>query len=80
MYRFKGEVKAPKGQLDREERGEIRSYVEESAVEAAGEEKALRMLARKLSAKILRLDPPRAELSLPDYGSGVRLLVETYAE
>lgn len=80
MYRFKAQVKAPKGLLDREERSEIRDYVEETALEAAGEEKALRLLAKKLSARVLKLDGAKAELSLPDYGAGCKLLVETYEE
>lgn len=81
IYRFSAAVSAPAGKLSREEKGEIRDYIESQRLEAAGVEKALRGLTRKIQGKLVKWDESgKAEIALPDYGAACKVKVTANEE
>ncbi len=82
VYRFESAITAPKGKLSREDKAEIKSYLDEVRLEEKTAEKAIRALVKKLQGDRLKLDAETgtAEFRLPDYGTGCLIKVKANEE
>ena len=67
-FRFTASVSAPAGRLSREDKTEIRDYIQEQCLEAAAADKALKALCKKLQGKNFEANGRSASFLLPDYG------------
>ena len=81
IYAFDAEVSAPKGKLSREDRGEIRDYLAEVRVEAAGPDAAIKLLVKQLQGRLKgEVKGGEAVIGLPDYGSACTVKVKAHEE
>ena len=80
-YAFDAKISAPKGKLSREDRAEIKDYLDEVRVEAADPDKAVRGLIKLLAGRLKgEITDGEAVFGLPDYGSALSVRVKAHEE
>ncbi|MBP5154575.1 MAG: hypothetical protein ILP12_06185 [Lachnospiraceae bacterium] len=81
IFTFEASVLAPQGKLSREDRTEIRDYLNSVRIDAPDPEKACRQLARLVAGRLSKESSGgKAVIALPDYGSSCQVRVTAHAE
>ena len=81
QFRFDAQVSAPKGSVSREDKNEIRDYIQSQVLEAADADKAVKLLIKKLQGKQGKSGADGScQCVLTDYGPNCKVKVTPHEE